>query len=258
MTFKSTHSWLAMIVCLLTQLTPAHAVQFRLLGWDSQDLNLQFDTNHKANETYVSTDTLSPVYELKGDGPIVLYKRVAHEDGTRKQTACTITIPKGMKSGLLLLIPGDDTKAVDRKVLPDSQGFVSAGAPLIYDYIWMDDSLEARPAGTILFLNLSHLNIAFQIEQQQLTLAPQGKVQVPLIPGAKRMAFRAAANVNNQWRVFTSNPLSTRGPERMIVIMRDRASGKNEAGAGDLPAITMIPLYDWPAPPTPDLVATNR
>ncbi|HEY9250694.1 MAG TPA: hypothetical protein VIO38_16255 [Rariglobus sp.] len=53
----------------------------------------------------------------------------------------------GFRMGsLLLLIPGDDTQAVDRKVLPESQGFVSADAPLIYDYVWFDDSLEGRPA----------------------------------------------------------------------------------------------------------------
>lgn len=250
-----------MILCLLAGLTPAHAVQFRLLGWASQDMNLQFDTGRKTTETYVSTDTFSPVYEFKGDGPIVLYKRVEHEGSIRKQTACTIPIPQGMERGLLLLIPGDDTKAVDRKVLPDSQGFVSASAPLIYDYVWFDDSLEARPAGTIEFRNLSRVPIALQIEQYQLMLVPQAKTQVPLIPGAKRMDFRAAAQIDGKWKVFARNPLPTRGPERMIVILRDSLSAASGSASDHEPHITMIPLYDWPAPPkpaTPGLVSLGR
>jgi len=225
----------------------AHAVQFRLLGWDSQDLNLQFDAQRKGVETYVSTDTFSPVYEFKGAGPIIFYKRVEHEGEARRQIACTVVIPPGMEQGLLLLIPGDDSKVVDCKVLPDSQGFVSANAPLVYDYVWFDDSLAARPPGTIEFRNLSRVPIAFQIEQHRHTLVPQAKAQVPLIPGAKRMTFRAAAQVNGAWKVFTSNPLSTRGPERMIVLLRD-ATGIGHT-PGEEPRITMVRLYDWPAPP---------
>lgn len=260
MIFKRIHSWPVIALGLLACVLPAHAVQFRLLGWAAQDLNLQFDANLKANETYVSTDTFSPVYEFKGDGPLTFYKRVEHEGVVRKQVACTVVIPPGMEQGLLLLIPGDDTKAADRKVLPDSQGFVSANAPLIYDYVWFDDSLAARPAGTIEFRNLSRVPIAFQIEQQQLVLAPQAKTQVPLLPGAKRMAFRAAAQIDGKWKVFTRNPLPTRGPERMIVLLRDNVAAGNGGASGNDPLITMIPLYDWPAPPkssAPELVSAN-
>ncbi|HEY9247727.1 MAG TPA: hypothetical protein VIO38_01270, partial [Rariglobus sp.] len=224
MIFKRILSWPVIALGLLACALPLHAVQFRLLGWASQDLNLRFDANHMPVETYVSTDTFSPVYEFKGEGPLVLYKRVEHEGEPRKQTACTVALPPGMERGLLLLLPGDDSKAADRKVLPDSQGFVSPGAPLIYDYVWFDDSLQARPAGTIEFHNLSRRPIAFQIEQARHVLAPQAKIQVPLLPGAKRMAFRAAAQIDGTWRVFTKAPLPTRGPERMIVLLRDGPS----------------------------------
>ncbi|HSI08208.1 MAG: hypothetical protein ACAH89_03600 [Rariglobus sp.] len=260
MIFNRIPSWPVIAFGLLACALPAHAVQFRLLGWAAQDLNLQFDANRKANETYISTDTFSPVYEFKGEGPIIFYKRVEHEGVVRKQIACTVVIPPGMEQGLLLLIPGDDSLAVDRKVLPDSQGFVSETAPLIYDYVWFDDSLAARPAGTIEFRNLSRVPIAFQIEQHQLVLAPQGKTQVPLTPGAKRMAFRAAAQIDGKWKVFTSNPLPTRGPERMIVLLRDTVAAGNGTSSGHAPGITMIPLYDWPAPPksaAADLVSAN-
>ena len=237
---------------------PANAVQFRMLGWAALDWNLQFDINRTPTEAFVSTDTFSRLYDFKGDGPIILYKRVEHEGTSRKQTACSVAIPPGLKQGLLLLIPGDETKALDRKVLPNSYGDISEGAPLIYDYIWFDDSLTARPAGMIEFRNLSHVSIAFKIEQQQYTLEPKATAQIPMTPGARRMAFRAAAQVNGQWKIFSSNPLPTSGAERMIVILRD---GPSATIVPDQPNITMISLYDWPAPPKPasaDLASSNR
>ncbi|HEY9250695.1 MAG TPA: hypothetical protein VIO38_16260 [Rariglobus sp.] len=47
----------------------------------------------------------------------------------------------------------------------------------------------------------------------------------------------------------------------MIVILRDSLSGGSGTASGDAPHITMIPLYDWPAPPgpvTPGLMASSR
>lgn len=236
---------LGLLVC---SSTPLHAVQVRLLGWTSVDGDLQFDTNQKATRLKVFPDTFSTVIEFNGDAPITLYKMVDHEGKPRKQTACTIVVPPGMERGLLVLMPGDDTKAADRKVLPDESGFVSAGAPLIYNYIWFDDSHKARPSGILEFRNLSCLPIALQVDQSQLVLAPQAKAQVPLTPGAKRMPFRAAAQINGQWKLFRSNPLSTRSPERMLVILRDASAAlQNDARDGE-PNIMMISLFDWPLP----------
>ena len=260
MTSKRHLTWITFATLgLLACATPARAVQFRLIAWDTQDSNLQFDTHGTATEVQASTNILSPQYESKGAGPIILYKQVEHEGKPRKQVACTVDIPAGLEQGLLLLIPGDDSKAVDRKVIPDSLGFISPGAPLIYDYMWLDDSLIAHPPGTIEFRNMSSLPIAFKIEQQQCMLASKDKIQVPLIPGARQMSFRAAAAmIDGKWKVFACNPLATNGPERMLVIIRDGPAAQNVSGA---PNISVIRLYDWPAPPkpaTPGLVSSIR
>lgn len=246
MTFKRHFFTFVVAACLFVCAAPVHAVQFRMLGWSAHDMNLRFDVGAKPVETYVTTDTFSPVYEFNGEGPLVLYKRVEHDGSVVKQTASTVVIPPGLKQGLLLLIPGDDSQVLSRKVLPDSQGYVSDGAPLVYNYVWFDDSLEARPAGTIEFLNLSSREIAFQIEEHRHTLAPQAKARVPLVPGAKRMAFRAAARIEGDWRVFSNTALPTRGPERMMVILRDAPETEAQARP-DRPNIRMISLYDWPA-----------
>ncbi len=244
---------------LLTCTAPVRAVQFRLVAWDTQDSNLQFDAHGAPTEVQASTNVLSPQYESKGSGPIILYKRVEHEGKPRKQVACTVDIPAGLEQGLLLLIPGDDSKTVDRKVLPDSLGFISPGAPLIYDYVWLDDSPSAHPPGTIEFRNMASLPIAFKIEQQQCMLAPKDKIQVPLITGARQMSFRAAAAmIDGKWKVFACNPLATNGPERMLVIIRDGPAAKNVSGE---PNISVVRLYDWPAPPKPapaDLASSTR
>jgi hypothetical protein len=249
---KRIHPWGVLLALgLIASAAPLHAIQFRLLGWTSADVNLQCVINNKPVELSVFTDDFSPVYEFKGEGPLVLYKMMEHEGKPQKQIACTVTIPPGMEQGVLLLIPGDDTKAVYRKVIPNHFGFVVDTAPLIYDYVWLDDSVEVRPVGTIEFRNLSQLPVALQIEQRQLTLAPKAKAQVPLLEGAKRMAFRAAAQLSGQWKVFATNPLPTRGPERMMVIIRDGPAAMQGVLEPGEPNIRMISLFDWPPPPKP-------
>jgi hypothetical protein len=265
MTSKGIHRRISLLALgLLVCAAPARALEFRMLGWSSPDINLQFDNNQKPVETSVSTVMFSDTYQVAGEGTLTLYKRVEHEGKIIKQTACTVAIPPGLKQGLLLLIPGDDSKALSRKVLPDSQGFITSSAPLIYNYVWFDDSLEARPLGTIQFLNLSRRQIAFQIEEHQLTLAPQAKAHVPLVKGAKRMNFRGAAEVDGRWKIFARKPLATRGPERMIVILRDGPPTNNETATDAEATISMISLFDWPARPeskaagTPPSLVSSR
>lgn len=235
---------------LLSSAPTLQAVQVRVLAWSSDDGDLQFDAARKPTRLKLFSDSFSRAIMFEDDGPIVLYKMVEHEGKPRKQIACSISVPAGMEQGLLILVPGDQSKAVSRKVLPDESGFVSSGAPVIYDYHWFDDSPKARPPGTLEFRNLSRLTIALQIEQSQIMLNPQAKAQVPLARGAKRMPLRAAAQIGGQWKLFRSNPLSTRNPERMLVILRDADTQDSADGE---PNVTMISLYDWapPVPPSP-------
>lgn len=252
--FRSLLGSLLLLACV----AHAHAVQFRLLGWAAQDLNLRFDVRQKPTEVYVSTESLSPAYEFTEAGPLVFYKQVEHEGKIIKQVACSVAIPPGLEKGVLLLVPGDETKAVSRNVLPDAHGFVSERAPLVYDYVWIDDSPAARPPGTIEFRNFSRHPIAFQLEQHRHVLAPETKVQLPLTPGVKRMTFRGAAEVDGEWKVFAKNPLPTRGPERMMVILRDGPEIDAHARP-DHANIRMISLFDWPdTSPKPPVLTAKR
>lgn len=243
--------WASLLVVALPGFcAPASSVQFRLLAWTVSDLNLQFQSGKSPTEVSAMPTSFSPVYEYKNEGPITLFKMVEQDGKPLRQTACTITFPENIKHGLVILVPGDDTKALVRKVLPNSQGLVSNGAPLIYDYIVIDDSADAHPSGTIVFRNFSKLPVALSIGQRQLTLAPHDLVQIPLTPGAKRMPFRAAAQLGDgRWRLLASNPLPVSGANRLLVILRDGPEGA--AKRPDEPNVTILPLFDWNPPAKP-------
>ena len=74
-------------------------------------------------------------------------------------------------------------------------------------------------------------------------------MQAPLIPGSKRMDFRAAVEIDGQWTIFARNPLPTRGPERMLIILRDVPATAGIEPPSRETRIQMVALYDWPAPP---------
>lgn len=230
---------------------PERSVQFRLLAWGSYDVNLQFQSGKKPSEVMAFPSSFSPIYEFKEEGPLTLFKMVEHDGKPQRQTACSVVIPAEMKQCLVILVPGDDSKVVDRKVMPNSQGMLSQDAPLVYDYVLIDDSPEAHPSGTIEFRNFSKLPIAINIAQQQLMLAPHDKAQVPLTPGVKRMPFRAAAQLGGgQWRLLGSNPLPISGADRLLVILRDGPPAEARPGEAN---VIIVPLFDWPAPnPSPE------
>lgn len=248
MTSKSYLNWCIIVLSLFGSAAAAHAVQFRVLGWSTADIDLRFGA--KATQLVVATSHFSAEFETQGDGPLVLYKMVDKDGKPHRQTACTITFPKDLKKALIILYPRDDSSAAHRKVINRPEGPGTPDAPLFYDYLILDDSLEARPAGTIEFRNFSTLPVALMVDSHQLMLEPKAKAHVPIKAGAKRLSFRAAAQVNGQWKVFLTNPLPTRGqPERMMVLLRDDPS-IGRAGGGHEPNIKLVSFSDFAPRPT--------
>jgi hypothetical protein len=249
MTFKYIRSrTVAIIIASFANVIPADAVQFRLLGWAGDDVNLQLESGSNDSELMVPREKFSSPYAFKGAGPIVLYKMVEYEGKSHKQVSCSVTVPPKMEQGILVLIPGDDSQAVSKKVLPNRLGFVTANAPVIYNYIWLDDSPAAWPSRSISFRNSSRFPIAFQIEKQQLTLAPQATIQIPMVPEIERMGLRAAFQINGRWTLFANRPLRTATADRILVFFRDSQASGTPHG----PAVEMVPLYDWPQQSTQD------
>ena len=248
MTFKNRHLLAALAALGLGLcLTPAQAVQFRLLGWASQDVNLVFDKDSKPVELMVPQEQFSLPQTAKDTAPIVLYKMVEVDGNPRRQIACSIPIPEGMEQGIIVLLPGDESQALSKKVLPNSAGFRTENAPVIYNYVWLDDSLKSRPSRSIELRNLSSLPVAVQLDTHQLTLAPQAKAIVPITPGTARMPLQAATRMDGKWKLFASRPLRTATIDRVMVFFRDTPAADQANGAA--PAVSMLPIYDWPQPP---------
>lgn len=241
-TFLATLAALGLGLCV----TPAHAVQFRLLGWASQDVNLMLDTDSKPVELMVPQEQFSQLQTAKDTAPIVLYKMVEVDGKPRRQVACSIPVPEGMERGIIVLLPGDESQAVSKKVLPNSAGFRTESAPVVYNYVWLDDSPKSRPSKTIELRNLSSLPVAVQLDTHQLTLAPQAKALIPITPGAARMPLHAATRMDGKWKLFASRPLRTATIDRVMVFFRDTPASDQSNGAA--PAVTMLPIYDWPQP----------
>ncbi|CAM2815181.1 hypothetical protein [Rariglobus hedericola] len=256
MTSNSLHRLaLVFALALVAGIAPARAVQFRLLAWGSYDLNLQFQNGKGAQELAVFPKSFSITYEIP-QGPIVLFKTVEVDGKPQRQTACTIVVPPEIQQALVILVPADDSNAPYRKVLPNSQGLVSKEAALLYDCVVLDNSPAAHPVGTIEFRNFSRLPIAINIADRQLTLPPRDKTQVPITEGAKRMAFRAAAQLENgDWKLLSSSPLPISGAGRVLVILRDRPE---KSSRPDEPNIAIVPLFDWTPPPSPEPVAPQQ
>lgn len=243
MKFKRPSSllWLPPLLALCCA-SDAAAIQFRMLAWGPHDSNLMFDERGAGVETAISPSAFSDTYEFTGQGPLVLYKRVQNEGEIVHQTACAATIPADMKKGLLLLVPGDESKAPLRKVLPDRYGTVSPGAPLAYEFFWLDDSAEARPEGTIQFINLTPRQMALRVAGKEHLLGSTKKLTLPLTPGSKRMDFQGAVQVDGEWRIFSRKPIPTRDPKRLLVILRAVAA---DPASDDQPSIRVVPLFDW-------------
>lgn len=240
------------LVLLLTCLPSLNAADLRFISWAVSDENLQFANGAKATELSVPDEAFSPAYKFTGAAALTLYKMVEGDPKPLKRTACTIPLPETMTRGLVILIPQESPQPAQEKVIPNSLGVVSSKAPMTYSYMLLDDSVEARPLGTIEFRNFTGLPLALQVENQQFTLSPDPTVkhQVPLVAGARRLFYRAAAQINGKWEIVGSNPLSTRGPpDRMMVILKTQS-------AGDLPptaaSIRTLVIADWtraePAP----------
>ena len=249
MTFKIRRPLAALAaLCIGLCATTTHAVQFRLLGWTSQDVNLILDADAKPMELMVPQEQFSVAYTAKDTAPIVLYKMVEVDGKPIRQVACSITIPPGMEQGIIVLLPGDESLAASKKVLPNKAGFLTKNAPLIYNYVWLDDSPKSRPSRTVELRNLSSLPVAVQLDTHQLTLAPQAKALVPITPGTARMPLHAATRTDGKWKLFASRPLRTATIDRVMVLFRDTPAAESN---GAEPTVMMLPIYDWPQP-TPD------
>lgn len=247
---------LARSAALLLAVASARAVEFRVLGWSADDYSLRFDQGISTTAVQVETDRLSPGYDASGVESVALYRTIETADGKPgRQIACEIAVPPGLKQGIIILVPAVPVSSWIKPPLADPAA-AHMRVPPTYHYYWIDDSIEVRPPGTIEFRNLQRLPVALRIGDRDLEVPSQGKAQTPIVPGVKRLSFRAATFIDGQWRVFASSTLPTRGPDRILVIFRDvdetQRTGPTDTG------IRMVRLYETTPPPAPPTTATDN
>ncbi|HEY9248164.1 MAG TPA: hypothetical protein VIO38_03495 [Rariglobus sp.] len=242
--------FLSVLFGLLICATLVHAVEFRVLGWSTDDNSLRFDQGRSTTDVQVETDRLSSVYVAPGAESVTLYRPIKTADGKPgQQIACELVVPPGLKQGIVLLIPAVPVSSwikPSQAIAPDA---AHMRVPPTYHYHWLDDSIEARPPGTIEFRNLQALPVAVRIGDREIEVPPHGKAQIPLVPGARRIGFRAATLIDGKWRVFASSPLPTRGPDRILVIFRE-VEGSQRTGPADT-GIRIVRLYEAAPAPAP-------
>ncbi|MDR1281307.1 MAG: hypothetical protein LBK99_10865 [Opitutaceae bacterium] len=234
---------LSSLLALACCSTPARATQFRLLAWGTNDYSLHFDQKDNLTiDVQVQTNRLSPVYETPGGQSLTLYRIVNDDKGMPvRQIACPVTVPAGLRHGILILIPAAPASSWIRL----GQGGQALRVPRTYEYRWLDDSPEVRPPGTIEFRNMQGLPVAVRAGDREMLVPPQGKEQVPIVPGAKRIGFKAAAFYDGGWHLFASSPLPTRGVGRLMVIFREAAEAPATGASG--PGIRIVQLHEPPS-----------
>lgn len=239
----------------LLLVAPALAVEFRVLGWSADDHSLRFDQGRSTTDVRVETDRLSLVYEASGAGTITLYRPIVTADGEPgRQIACEMAVPAELRQGIVILVPAVPVSSWIKSPMADPAA-AHMRVPPTYHYYWIDDSIEVRPPGTIEFRNLQRLPVALRIGDREFEVPSQGKAQTPIVPGVKRLGFRAATLIDGKWRVFASSTLPTRGPDRILVIFRD-VDETQRTGPADT-GIRMVRLYEATPPPAPKTATNN-
>lgn len=216
------------IAACIVGVSAAQAVEFRLLNWDGYDADLKFTNKGKPVPVSANENDFSIVYKYNEAGPIIFYKEVRLDEKTVKETAATVPVPADMTHGILILAATDSTLKT-------------------YVGLWVDDSPESRPAGTIRFVNLSSHPTVFKLGNEQFSITPSGTHQVKFDPAVQRVVLQGAAQVNNEWVMFSGNPIPVRPGLRLLVVLRD---GRPSVGRDPTP-VDLLSFYDRPpVPPT--------
>lgn len=220
---------LLLALSMLAGITGMPAVEFRILNWGSGwDDSLRYRSGQSVEPVVANEGTLSRPYHLE-TGPLVLFRELKKGDEIVRETVAAIPLPADLAQGILVLVPKDEQRTG-------------------YDGFWMDDSVAARPPGMIEFRNFSRIPVALKVAGREIMLPARAKASVPFPPGARRIPFQAAAQVDGEWEFLGASPLPVRTGYRVLVMMRD---GRASAGR-DTRAIDMLSFYDPPPPLDPE------
>lgn len=229
-------SLLTLCLAVLAILTPARAIEIRFINWDGDAADLKFLNKGKAVGIHASESSLSPVFNYDGTGPLVLFKEIVVEGKTVRRPAATLAVPAGLTHGIVVLAATDATLET-------------------YAGVWIDDSPERRPAGSVRMVNLSSHLVSFKVDTAEFSVAPSGDYQVPVRANVRRVLMQAATQVDGRWKVVANNPLPVRNGLRLLVLLRD---GRPQEGS-EVNVVDLLSFYDLPpALPGEKMAASSR
>lgn len=215
---------LTVFLCLLFGLlTPAGALELRFINWDGEDAALKYANKGKIVAIHAAEASFSPSYSFEGAGPLVLFKEVMVEGKMVRQPAATLQVPVGLTHAIVVVAATDATLTT-------------------YAGMWIDDSPETRPAGTIRLVNFSTHSVSFKIDTSEFTIAPSSNHQVPVKANVRRILMQAATQVAGQWKVVANNPLPVRSGLRLLLLLRD---GRPQEGS-EVNVVDLLSFYDQP------------
>lgn len=230
------HRLTTLIVLTLAALVSAHAIELRFINWEGEESALKFTNKSKTVTIHSAESSLSSGYTYDGPGPLVLFKEVVIEGKIVRQPAATLDVPANLTHAILVLAASDESKTA-------------------YAGIWIDDTPESRPAGTVRLVNLSNHAVAFNVDGAEFSIAPTANHQVPVRSNVRRVLMQAATQVGGKWEIVANNPLPMRNGLRVLIVLRD---GRPQEGS-EINIVDLLSFYDKPpALPGEKIAAAGR
>ena len=219
---------LLIIVCATALISPARALEFRLLSWSGDIEDLKYTNGQKPMDMVAWDSALSPPYQFTGTGPLVFFREVKVDDKKIRVPVATLPAPEGVTHAILLLAATNASKQA-------------------YTAIWIDDSPEVRKAQTITYRNLSSYPVVIQLGAEEIALDPKAMRTCPTDPSLQRLPLKIAAKAGMGWEIIASASQPIRPGLRTLVILRD---GRMQP-SGVKALVDCLAFNDLPPPPTP-------
>lgn len=218
---------LVFLSLLLVAASPAAALEFRLLSWAGEISGLHYASGPASVPVVADENLLSPAYQFTGPGPLVLFRETTADGKTVRVPVATLTPPEGLTHAVLLLSATDASRTA-------------------FTGVWMDDSVETRPAQTITYRNFSSYTVAIRLGDREHTVAPQSFYTHRAGAATERMVLKAAARTPDGWEIIASTSQTVRPGRRTLVLLRDGRPQPN----GHTDRIDFLVFNDRPpAPP---------
>ncbi|GHC03579.1 hypothetical protein [Cerasicoccus arenae] len=178
------------------------------------------------NKVYIRADenVFSSIYDYDEENMLSLYRDVPDEKGVlHRKKVLGLSLPTDLEQGLVILNrnPAEDVTAI---CLPDSS--------------------ISRPEETVFVINLSNVDLAFRLSEEDFQLSPGQSHHLNFDTERQRVVISLAAHTDDKWSLIFSNPIALRPGLRVLLLLRD---GRPVPGR-DKVIVDMLSFYDRPPP----------